>query len=162
MSEKKAKQNRKENPERDYTAERDARCNPVIMEIFKCITEMPQAPLNTELLSKEECYKIYFDANKKITNIITGHDLDITTDLEHIWQGVKEIVTITETVVNESIKQNQAILNESLFDIKYGEPALYSSVRLAKMVKNKDKISEAIKEILINDVLDESVGEEIK
>lgn len=157
MSEKKAKQNRKDNPERDYTAERDARCNPIVMEIFKCISEMPQAPLNTDLLSKEECYNMYFDANKKITNIITSHDLDITSDLAHVWQGVKEVVTIIESVVSESIKQNKALVEESLFDIKYGEPALYSSVKLAKMVKNKDLIRDAVNNILINDIIDESV-----
>jgi hypothetical protein len=149
MSEKKAKLSRKNQPpERDFTAERDARCNPVVMEIIKCIAEMPQAPLNTEILSKQECFDIYFETNKKVTNIITSHDLDITTDMDHVWQGVMEIVSIVKTVVTNSLKTNEDLMEDALFDIKDGEPKLKSSVKLAKMVSKKDEIREAIKTIL--------------
>ena len=154
MSQKKPKVKapRKAQIERDWTAERDARCIPVVMEIIKLWASMPKAPINSESdgisMSKQECYEIYFDLNKKINEILIANDVDITSDMEYIWQCLSEICAVTKTVVDASLKKNDSILQDAIFGVKEGEPALYKVGKLGKMIEKKEKIVEAIDAIL--------------
>ena len=150
MSQKKpkVKEPRKAQIERDWTAERDARCIPVVMEIIKLWAQMPKAPINSDTMSKPECYEIYFDLNKKINDILIVNDVDITSDMEYIWQCLSEIGAVTKTVVDASLKKNDSILQDAIFGVKEGEPALYKVGKLGKMIENKEKIVEAIDAIL--------------
>lgn len=134
--------------ERDWTAESNARCMPIVMEIFKIISEMPKAPINTDETSKEECYKIYWDTQIKIRDLFVARDIDIEDDFNSIWMSVNEIMQITNKMVSETIKTNHSQLLDSIFGVKEGEPSLHSAVKLGKMLANKDKISNAINEIL--------------
>ena len=120
------KEKRKAQIERDWTAERDARCIPVVMEIIKLLATMPKAPINSDSMSKQDCYDIYWDMNKKINDVFIANDIDITSDTEYIWQCVDEIIVITKKIVIESLKNNDAILQDAIYGVKEGEPALYN------------------------------------
>ncbi len=146
MSQKKIKQAKK--AERDWTAERDARCIPVVMEIIKLMGTMEKAPINSDTMSKQECYDIYFDMNKKVNNILVENNIDITSDMEYIWQCITEITTIIQKIVSDSLKRNDSILQDAIYGVKEGEPALYTAVKLGKMLEKKEQIAEAINKIL--------------
>lgn len=148
MSQKQAKKERKDNPERDWTQERDLRCLPVAQQIFKILAGLEKLPINNDFLTKEEAYKIYFDVNKAINLEICVKDIDVKSDMEFIWQVIEEIVTISKRLVMDSLAKNESILKDSLFDVKEGEPDLYSATKLAKMVEKKEEIREAIKKII--------------
>jgi hypothetical protein len=157
MSQKKDKLARKTKPvERDWTKERDERCIPVVMEIFKLIAGIEKAPINTDTMPKEACYKIYFDLNKQISDLISHRGVDVVTDMEFIWQAVREIVTITEKVVSDSIKKNDSILQDVIFDVKDGDAPLYTSTRLIQLLERKEQVREAINEVL-NQTVDKPV-----
>ncbi len=144
----KVKTQRPSQKERDWTAERDTRCTPVVMEIIKLFASMPKAPINSDTMSKQECYDIYWDINKKINDVLIAHDIDIVSDMEFIWQCVNEIVACTKAVVDQSLKKNDQILQDAIYGVKEGEPALYTVGKLGKMLEKKDKIAEAINTIL--------------
>lgn len=148
MSGKQAKKARKENPERDWTQERDVRCIPVAHEIFKLIAGMEKLPINHDFMTKEEAYQIYFDTNKAISALISARDVDVKSDMQFIWQCVEEIVTITKKLTTDSIERNESILKDAIFDVKEGEPDLYTTTKLAKMVEKKEEIREAVKKII--------------
>lgn len=144
----KLKEKRKAQIERDWTAERDARCIPVVLEIIKLWANMPKAPINTNTMSKQDCYDIYWDLNKKINDILIDNNIDITSDMEFIWQCISEIGAVTKTVVDESLKKNDALLQDAIYGVKEGEPALYTVGKLGKMLEKKNEIAEAIDKII--------------
>ncbi len=149
MSGKKVKKARKEKgPERDWTQERDLRCIPVVHEIFKLIAGWEKMPINHDFLTKEEAYKIYFDMNVAVNKLISVSGIDVKSDMDFIWQCVSEIVTIVKTSSDKSIERNESILKDAIFDVKDGEPDLYTATKLAKMIEKKEEIREAVKKII--------------
>jgi len=149
MSEKKAKLERKEKgPERDWTKERDLRCLPVVAQIFGIFAKLEKLPINNDFMLKEDAYNIYFAINKDINTIFSVKDIDIKSDLEFIFQAVEEIVAITKKLVTDSLGKNEEILKDAIFNVKDGEPDLYTATKLAKMVEKKEEIREAIKKII--------------
>jgi hypothetical protein len=149
MNQKKAKKTRKEKgPERDWTQERDLRCIPIVHEIFKTIANLEKMPINHDFMTKEEAYKIYFDINKAVNTEISLKGVDVKSDLEFIFQCVNEIVTITQKLVIDSVAKNESILKDAIYDVKDGEPDLYTTTKLIKMIEKKEEIREAIKKII--------------
>jgi hypothetical protein len=148
MSEKKAKKARKEKPERDWTQERDLRCLPVVHEIFKLIAGLEKMPINHDFMTKEEAYQIYFGLNKQMSLLISDKNIDIKSDMEFIWQCVGEIITIVKKLTTDSIERNESILKDAIFDVKDGEPDLYTATKLAKMIEKKEEIREAVNKII--------------
>lgn len=150
MSGKKAKLERKENPERDWTQERDLRCIPVVHQIFKILAGLEKMPINHDLLTKEEAYQIYFEINKAVNTEISVKGVDVKSDMEFIWQCVQEIITITQKLVTDSIAKNESILKDAIYDVKEGEADLYTTTKLIKMIEKKEEIREAVKKIIGN------------
>lgn len=148
----KIKAQRPAQKERDWTNERDQRCIPVVMEVLKLFAAMPKAPINSESdvvgMSKQECYDIYWNLNKQIHEVLIAHDMDITSDMEYVWQCLSEIIACTKAVVDQSLKKNDAILQDAIYGVKEGEPALYTVGKLGKMLEKKEQIAEAVNKIL--------------
>lgn len=149
MSQKKVKKAKKENPERDWTQERDLRCIPVAHEIFKILAGLEKLPINHDFMTKEEAFEIYFkQINVPINTLISLQNVDVKSDMDFIWQCVEEIVTITKKIVTDSLEKNESILKDAIYDVKDGDADLYPLQRLAKMVEKKEQIREAINKII--------------
>ena len=149
MSEKKNKLAQKSKvPERDWTTERDLRCIPVVHEIFKIIAGLEKMPINHDFLTKEEAYDIYFSINKSINIEISTRGIDVKSDMEFIFQCVNEITAISIKLVIDSVAKNESILKDAIYDVKEGEPDLYTTTKLIKMIEKKEEIREAVKKII--------------
>lgn len=147
MSQKKIKLSRKNEPkERDFTAEMQERCHPLISKILLVLGNLPKLPLG---LDHEAQNAIYFEVNKAVHALLfESGEVDIEEDIAYIGKGMNELIYMTNQLVSDSIKRNYSILNYAVFgaDMQAGDRLTIK--KLNDLIVRKSKIKDAVATVM--------------
>ena len=148
MSEKKTKLFRSPwSKERDFTAEREERCLPIVSKILLLIGNLPRLPVGT--IDHKQVNSIYKELNIKVHDILVeAGDIDIEEDYAYIFKSINQVVFMVNEIVGNSIKRNYSDLNFAVFGMDPKEGDRLTINQLAKLVARKDQIGDATAVIL--------------
>lgn len=140
MSEKKAKLFRKNNPERDYTAERDARCIPLVYELLKLIGNMTPTQLKA-------CFdpNLQREASKEISKemIVAMLKADLlATDVDYIYDIINSAVAAVKKDISDTLDENTSRMSEVLYNLPVNGMHNLSLKKINDASQRIDKLKE--------------------